>query len=153
MFTAIFPKLKTRFADDQPLADFISTNYPGYELTILVGLKPDPEKGTAVPPDMFPYVAFFLATGDKPAGFPDKNRAAKLGIMFGLHDDRVLDGVVQGAAKMAEMAELIFGALTKQPIGKDPAIVWDGSAQLNLDAGVTHPWHEGEIFVDLEIRK
>jgi hypothetical protein len=143
--------IRDRLRADPPLADYFAAQYPGLPLHFFIGLKPDLEAGTGIPADLFPYIAVSPLVEDKPA-HPGRERTYRLSLMFGVNDDRLEDGVFLGIQRMCEIGELILQALAAQPIGTSPRVVWSGEAQTRSDAGVQHPYYEGEILLPVQVR-
>jgi hypothetical protein len=143
--------VRDRLRADQPLADYFAAQFPGLPLHFFIGLKPDLEAGTGIPADLFPYIAISPLTEDKPAG-TSRERTERLSLMFGVNDDWVEDGVSSGLRRICEIGELILKALAAQPLGTGPTLVWNGEAQFRSDAGIQHPYYEGEILLPVQVR-
>lgn len=152
MFVSTLVAVRNRLRADPALLAYFAARYPGCVLSTLIGIRPDNSGETSIPMDRFPYLAVSPMTGDKPAG-PHRDRSDQLSIMFGVNDDREQDGVCQGVVAVCEIGELILKALEPQPIGDSPSVVWDGAARMVSDAGIFHPYYEGEIIITLKVRK
>jgi hypothetical protein len=140
--TAVRDRLKSEAA---LLAYFIE-HYPDTPLNFFIGAKLNPGAHE------FPYIAVAPMTEEK-AAYPSLERVPRLSIMYGVNDDAVDEGVYRGIRRVCEIGELILDALRKQPIGtQTDAVIWDGSAQTRSDAGIQHPYYEGETIIPLLMR-
>jgi hypothetical protein len=134
--------VRDRLKNHAPLAGYLAAHYPDAAPNWFIGAKLKPAATE------FPYVAVAPTLEDKDAE-PSRERRPRVSILYGVNDDAVVDGVYVGIQRICEIGELILDALGKQPIG---AATWDGQAQSRSDAGLQHPFYEGEVMISLKVR-
>lgn len=143
--------IRQRLMTDTPLAAYFASTYPGMDPHFFIGLKPDFETGTAVPADLFPYVAVSPDEETKEAA-NDRDRTLRALINYGVNDDRVENGAALGLQAVCEIGELILQALRAPPLGGDPQVTWDGQAVQRSDAGVMEPYYESVLIITVKTR-
>jgi hypothetical protein len=139
-----------RLANDAAIATYLDTEFPGIEVFHSIGIKPDWETGTGVPADCFPYIA--VSPMNDQRFYNKKNSTEQVSILFGVHNDTRTGTVFDGLRQVCELGELILAALELQPLTKSPSVTWNHEAQIRSDAGLQHPFYEGEIVIPVEIR-
>lgn len=142
--------ISNRLAEDEDLNAYWAEEFPGVEVFHGIGLKPDEDNATAIPVDCFPYIAVFplQETITENSIKVEEN----VGIMYGVNNDDRDGRVFVGLRQISALGLLILNALKKKPIGTNPAISWTGKAQIRSDAGITHPYYEGEIIIPVQVR-
>lgn len=147
---AVLQAVRDRFQGYTPLLDYFAQHYPYSTLRFFVGLKPSPKDGTAMPTDLFPYIAIGPWRLKTEAN-PGKNVDNMLSIMFGIDDDREDNGVFLGVKSICDISQLILKGLDMQPI--TPGKVFNGETEILFDAGALHPYYEAELMPVIETRK
>lgn len=140
----VLSNLRDRLRNHEPLTDYLAEHYPDAEPNWFIGAKLKPAA------DEFPYIAVAPIQEDKEKA-PSVARTARVSILYGVNEDAVTDGVYAGIRRVAEIGEMILAALAVQPIGTPP-VTWDGEAQSRSDAGLQHPFYEGEIVISVRLR-
>lgn len=152
----VLQALRERLEQDDGIAAFMASTYPGATLSFFIGLKPDfdPARkiGTGVPLDRFPYIALSPITHATP-NVTSRTLSEGISLNFGLYDDREENGVYLGIPAMCGFAEAILRALAEQPLCKEPNAVWNLAAEVDFDAGAWNPYYEGQIPLTIEVRK
>jgi hypothetical protein len=139
-----------RLANDAAINQFYDVNFPGIDPFYTVGLKPDYEAGTGVPADCFPYIAVSPLSEDRLA--VSKNVTLRISIMYGVNNDERQGRVFVGLRQVSQLGLLILEALLPDPLSTGPAVSWTGEAAIRSDAGLQHPYYEGEIIIPLGLR-
>ncbi len=150
MHFAVLERVMDRIASDPDLNAYLAEQFPGSTPFYTIGLKPDDETGTSVPADCFPYVAVSPLT--ETIAENSQKAEASVSIMYGVNNDARDGRLFVGLQQVSAVGLLIYRALKKQAIGTQPAVAWNGKAQIRSDAGLQHPYYEGEIIIPLQVR-
>lgn len=142
--------IRERLRGDEALVALLGGHYPGAPLRTFVGLRPDYDAGTAVPADLFPYLAVSPWTGEQPPR-PDRQRRHTISVMAGVCDDREHDGAQMGVLVLMEAAEILMAALGRMP-PIYPGLSWKGAAEMRCDMGAKSPYFEIELLLPVELR-
>jgi hypothetical protein len=62
------------------------------------------------------------------------------------------EGESRGLIRIDEALPLVLDALSVQPLAENPSVLWLGQARIASDMGVTHPYYEGEVALQIEIK-
>jgi hypothetical protein len=137
---AIRDKLKA----NEPLAAFFRAHYPETPLQFFLGYKMNRSAAE------FPYIAVAptVATFTR---WP-KNGSTAVAIIVGINEPAVDEGESRGLIRIDEALPLVLDALSVQPLAENPSVLWLGQARIASDMGVTHPYYEGEVALQIEIK-
>ena len=141
---AAWRAIQARLQGNGPLLAFFAEHYPDTPLNWFIGYKTDRSAAE------FPYIAIAptVATFTRwPA-----NGSTAAAVIVGINEPAVDEGESRGLVRIDEALPLVLDALNVQPLSENPKVMWLGGCRIASDMGITHPYYEGEVALQLDVK-
>lgn len=141
---AAWRAIQARLQGDAALGAFFAKHYPETPLNWFIGYKINRSAAD------FPYIAVAptVATFTRWPG----NGRTSAAVIVGINEPDIDDGESRGLVRIDEALPLVLNAMAIQPLSTAPSVLWLGESRIASDMGITHPYYEGEVALQLEVK-